>query len=94
MPNPDTSTGAYAWRTALISISVVMCVLLPITFIISLVCGYFIHQPWKRPSKKSKNESLPDSNRASEDGVVDATIQLENNVAYTSVHLLPDKSTK
>ena len=64
-------------KTALISVTCVLVVISALTFIIGLLCGYYLGQRQRKSEKVSLTN--PTTERAED-------LELKENVAYITVH--------
>ena len=81
-PDPSpAATTAQTLRTALITVTCVLVMMLALTFVIGFVCGHCISQRWKKSAGKN-DESPSDSNSTTEPG---EDLELKQNVAYITI---------
>ena len=77
-PAATTSTAAIL-RTALISVTCVLVMMLALTFVIGFVCGHCISQRWRKSAQKNNNSPSNPTIEPGED------LELKENVAYITI---------
>ena len=79
---PDSSTATattvQVLRTALISVTCVLVMMLALTFLIGFICCHCFSQRWRRPPGNKNDQSQPNL-AATED------LELKENVAYITI---------